>query len=104
MKKIRLIIRTCRNALINTRDKSEISRLQLVEIYSDKALDIPNGRLIRPGTYLIEDLRFVYKTEEIYFVFRLSEVQDGIVKLYAIPKPTVLQLTLRSWFYKYPYK
>jgi hypothetical protein len=87
-------------ALNNNRDKAEGSRLQLVEVYSSTELDIPNGQLIRPGTWLYEDLRFVYKTEDIYFVFRLAEVQDGIVTLYAIPRSAVLQLTLRSWFYK----
>lgn len=82
------------------RDLGVGSRLQIATLYVSEQLDIPNGQLVRDGVWLYDDLRFIFKTDDIYFLFRLEEVNDDIATLYAIPKKHVLEFRLRSWYDK----
>ena len=86
--------------LYSRRDRDMESRLQIVSLYVDRELDISNGQVVRQGVWLYDELRFVFKTDDTFFAFRPEEVQDGIVKLYAVPREHIVEFHLKSWLDK----
>jgi hypothetical protein len=85
------------------RDQGNGSRLQIATVYLNKPLVITGIQATHSGTWLVDDLRILFKTEDMYFFFHTTEVEqnDGVPIIYAIPKNAVEQILLRSWYDKF---
>lgn len=85
------------------RDQGSGSRLQIATVYLNKPLAISGAQPIQLETWVVDDLRILFKTEDMYFFFRTEEVErnDGVPIIYAVPKEAVEQLLLRSWYDKF---
>jgi hypothetical protein len=89
--------------VFSKRDQGNNSRLQIATVYLNKPLEISGIQPVSSGTWLVDDLRILFKTQEMYFFFRTEEVDlnDGVPIIYAIPRETVEQILLRSWYDKF---
>jgi hypothetical protein len=85
------------------RDQGNGSRLQIATIYLNKPLVITGIQPTQSGTWMADDLRILFKTEDMYFFFRTEEVEqnDGVPIIYSIPKAAVEEIILRSWYDKF---
>lgn len=89
--------------IFSKRDQGNGSRLQIATVYLNKPLVIPGIQSVSSETWAVDNLRILFKTEDMYFFFRTEEVEqnDGVPIIYAIPKDSVEQLLLRSWYDKF---
>lgn len=85
-------------ALYARRDKGAGSTLQIASFYVSGELDISDGRFIGNDIWNYDDLRFLTKADDTYFVFRIDEVVNNITTLYAIPADRVVEYRLKSWW------
>jgi len=88
------------NGIIYARgDKGPNSSLPLAQFYSDRKLSIPFGNQVSQDVWYYNDLRYLYKTDEVYFFLRLTEVQNNAPTLYAIPKERIIEYRFQPWFH-----
>jgi hypothetical protein len=85
------------------RDQGNGSRLQIATIYLNKPLAITGIQPAESGTWIVDDLRILFKTQDMYFFFRTEEVEqnDGVPIIYSIPKGAVEEIILRPWYDKF---
>jgi hypothetical protein len=81
------------------RDQGSDSRLQQATLYTTEQLNIPSGQQTSSNTWVYDDLRFLFKSDGTYFVFRTSEVIGNIPTVYAVPEKYIAEFHLRPWWY-----
>ena len=79
------------------RDTSNNSRLPIATLYTNQPLDIPNGVEIRAGVWKYDNLRYLYKTNDFYFVFRTNEWESQ--GIYVVPQKSLTMVQMINWFY-----